>query len=273
MQKNDQDNIPHRSSIKSKVLFAVILIFILFVLYSAYFYYFGIVPEAVINLFDDAPLPQKEDRLLIFAPHPDDEVLAAGGLMALARQAGAEVKIIVVTDGNKHGLKSIRREETVGALSVLGIPRKSVIFWNYPDGELKQYTYELLKKISETLDAYGPTIMIFPSPADNHPDHSVLGAVLISYLRAANYEGTVLEYLVHFHYYPRPEGLYKDRHLLPPAILITGNRQWLKLVLPPAIINLKHKAILEHRSQLRVPLLRSLLLSFVRKNELFLRTE
>lgn len=254
-----------------KIKFAIGLAVVLFIFHSFYFYYLGIVPEAVMNLFDDASLPQKEDRLLIFAPHPDDEVLAAGGLMALAKQVGADVRIIVATDGNKRGLKNIRHQETKQAVSVLGIKPESVIFWDYPDAGLKQYAYELPRKISQVLDAYKPTIIVVPSPADNHSDHSVLGAVLMSYLKAGDYQAEVLEYLVHFRYYPRPEGLYKNRYLLPPVALITGDKQWLKLVLTPEIIDLKHEAILKYRSQLRVPLLRALLLSFVRKNELFLK--
>lgn len=231
------------------------------------------VSERAMNFFGDAPLPRKRDRLLIFASHPDDEVLAAGGLMALAKQVGAGVRIIIATDGNKRGLKSIRYQETKRAVSILGIEPKSVIFWNYPDAKLKQCVYNLPRKISQVLGDYKPTIVVIPSPADNHSDHSVLGAVLMSYLEVSGFQAEVLEYLIHFRYYPRPRGLYKNRYLLPPAALITNDKQWLKLVLPPEIINLKHEAILKYRSQLRTPLLRAPLLSFVRKNELFFRAK
>ena len=47
-------------------------------------------PEA---LFADA------QRLVVVSPHPDDEVLACGGLMALAAQAGVAITVISVTDG------------------------------------------------------------------------------------------------------------------------------------------------------------------------------
>ena len=44
-------------------------------------------------LFGDA------QRLVVVSPHPDDEVLACGGLMALAHQSGLRVMVVSVTDG------------------------------------------------------------------------------------------------------------------------------------------------------------------------------
>nr|MBP6330775.1 PIG-L family deacetylase [Dokdonella sp.] len=54
----------------------------------------------------DAPHPQIEidpcDRVLVLAPHPDDEVLATGGLIQQALAAGAALRVIVATDGDNN---------------------------------------------------------------------------------------------------------------------------------------------------------------------------
>src|SRR5690242_7448135 len=46
------------------------------------------------------PEPKPGDRLLIIAPHPDDEALAAGGVIQRAIARGARVRIVVLTDGD-----------------------------------------------------------------------------------------------------------------------------------------------------------------------------
>ena len=42
----------------------------------------------------------RDTRLLVFAPHPDDEVLAAGGLIQQVREAGGIVHVVYVTSGD-----------------------------------------------------------------------------------------------------------------------------------------------------------------------------
>ena len=43
-----------------------------------------------------------KDRLLILAPHPDDESLATGGLIQRAVKAGAKVRVLFATDGDNN---------------------------------------------------------------------------------------------------------------------------------------------------------------------------
>ncbi len=46
------------------------------------------------------PEPGPDDRILIFAPHPDDEVLGSGTYIQRAIKNGAEVKVVLMTNGN-----------------------------------------------------------------------------------------------------------------------------------------------------------------------------
>src|SRR2546428_6283181 len=89
-------------------------------------------------------LPPLGARLLVLAPHPDDEVLGAAGLIEAARRRGADVRVIVATDGgagpDKLGIgKDLAREreaETRRAVAALGLAPASVSFLRAKDGRL-----------------------------------------------------------------------------------------------------------------------------------------
>ena len=105
---------------------------------------------------EDYLLPWEFDRygrILIIAPHPDDEVLAAGGVIATALKSHtpSEIRIIVATNGDAsyisaflHGshtlgkydfrrLATIRQQESLSALVALGMSAEQVRFWGFPD--------------------------------------------------------------------------------------------------------------------------------------------
>lgn len=96
-------------------------------------------------------------RLLVVAPHPDDETLSAGGLMQRVRAAGGEVSVVYLTNGDGYpegvrfedrigsptardfrGYGGKRTEEAVAALASLGVARKQATFLGFPDGGLSQ---------------------------------------------------------------------------------------------------------------------------------------
>lgn len=96
-----------------------------------------------------------EGSIMIIAPHPDDETLATGGIIAQARQNGQEVHVVFVTLGDAfiwspvHSLSGylqdglgyrelgeIRRQEALEATGILGVPEENVIFLGFPDGGL-----------------------------------------------------------------------------------------------------------------------------------------
>ena len=102
--------------------------------------------------FPAMPAPQADQRLLIFAPHCDDEALGTAGLMRQARKAGADVNVVVITngDGFRVGVErefrelSVapadfvryayhRQDESRAAMGVLGVPSDHVTFLGYPD--------------------------------------------------------------------------------------------------------------------------------------------
>lgn len=78
-------------------------------------------------------------ELFVLAPHPDDEVLMAGALVAEARAKGERVVVAVMTNGDARCKVSglVREAETLAATEKLGVPRADVHFLGYPDGALE----------------------------------------------------------------------------------------------------------------------------------------
>lgn len=83
--------------------------------------------------------PESVD-VLIIAPHPDDEVLLAAGVMERAVKEGRRVAVILVTNGDYTCERDgyLRQAESVAALSSLGVPVGDVHFLGYPDGALSR---------------------------------------------------------------------------------------------------------------------------------------
>jgi LmbE family N-acetylglucosaminyl deacetylase len=136
------------------------------------------------------------DRVLILAPHPDDESIATGGLIQSARGAGARVRVIVLTDGDNNPWPqrwiekrwridaaarrrwgARRREEAYAALRILGLDAaEDAAFLGLPDmgltDLLMRNDQEIIRALRTQIDEFGPTMLIMPAVSDRHPDHS-----------------------------------------------------------------------------------------------------
>lgn len=107
-------------------------------------------------------------RVLVLAPHPDDEVFGCGGAIASHLRQGANVQVVVLTDGGKHGSIDVRVQECLAAAAILGYGTPD--FWNESDRFLvcsEQLTSRLVNLlVSEQID-----LLYAPSPWEVHPDH------------------------------------------------------------------------------------------------------
>lgn len=134
--------------------------------------------ERAVDALAPCPLPRQLElplnaRVLVFAPHPDDEVLGCGGTLALLGQRGCAVKVIVVTDGAGAGTlgpdaAEVRRRETLAALKVVGVDEAE--FMDEPDGGFRNSRSFEQRLIAE-LDRYRPDWLFIPSMLDYHRDH------------------------------------------------------------------------------------------------------
>jgi len=231
-----------------------------------------VLPQQAVHLLKDATLPQPGQKVLIFSPHPDDETIAAGGYIAEARQLGADVRIVLVTDGNKHHNEAVRYEEFKKATTILGVQESNLVFLGLPDGRLQEQDQTVLSlRLKEQIDLYNPDIIIYPYRQDFHPDHAVTGKIVSQLLAASSSKVIAFQYLVHYEFFfPHPRQFKPDLFLLPPARLVRFGNNWQKVMFPQSIENLKQQAIYSYKSQLSISLLKDLLLASIRQNELLI---
>ncbi|HVT12205.1 MAG TPA: PIG-L family deacetylase [Fimbriimonadaceae bacterium] len=216
------------------------------------------------------PAPRATDRILVVSPHPDDETIGAGGYLDQAAQAGATIRIVVATDGAKRGRSSTRYRETLSALSKLGVPAKDVIFLGYPDGRLSQQKTFQARLESISAD-FHPNIVIATHPNDTHPDHAAVGRAVDLLGQHSNHTVTAYFFVVHYPHYPQPDAYRPDEDEVPAPHLPDSVSHWEGLPLPDQIVQAKRDAVLEYHTQIlrRNPLRRGLLISFIRKSEIF----
>lgn len=139
------------------------------------------------------------DRLVVVAPHPDDEVLGAAGLMRRATAEGRSIRILSVSDGeashpgvpDARALAERRRRETGEALVRLGLDVE-VLHLGLPDGRVDRHRTEVAVALAELL---GPgTMCVAPWRHDGHPDHEASGAAAVAATEATG--ATLVEYPV-----------------------------------------------------------------------------
>jgi LmbE family N-acetylglucosaminyl deacetylase len=199
------------------------------------------------------------DRLLYFAPHPDDETLAGGGLIQKAAAIGAELCIFFLTNGDRNPwpqrvmekklfldararrLWGVRRQgESRAALDTLGAGGAAEMhFMSWPDQGITDFLMradeEAIEEIVNFIRTWKPTQIFTPAAEDTHPDHSaffVLLQLALDRLHARGIETKpTLSYLVHY----------------PKARL---NRDLRSLRLTPQEKALKAEAIQMHETQM-----------------------
>lgn len=215
-------------------------------------------------------LPAATDRILVVTPHPDDETIGAGGYLEEAVKVGATIRIVVATDGNKHGLKAVRHREIVEAVGKLGVPPDALTFLDYPDGHLSQQA-TFPGRLEEISKAFHPNIVIGTHQKDYHPDHAAVGRAIDALGQHSNHTLTAYYFVVHYHRYPQPDAYRPDDEEVPAPGLIDPVARWENLPLEEDAEKAKCAAVLEYHSQIlkKTPLRRGLLISFIRKNEVF----
>ncbi|MGE4554944.1 MAG: PIG-L deacetylase family protein [Candidatus Paceibacterota bacterium] len=229
-----------------------------------------VLPQGAISLIEEIEEIKHSDRILIFSPHPDDETLCCGGLISKAKKNGAEVFVVLVTDGNGRGLKTIRNEEFLKVMELFKIQKENIFFLNFGDKKLALVDPKVLEKsFEEVILKTQPTIVIFPVEEDNHKDHRITSEVLKTLLKNPhsfkNYQ-----YLIHHNYFPQPWGYHPYFYLLPPLKILKFNYHFKKLTLDLEEITLKKQAIYTYQSQLKTFPLKEILPSFIKLNELFI---
>lgn len=141
-------------------------------------------------------------KVLVLAPHPDDETIGCGGSLALHTEAGDPVKVVFLTNGakgdvsgetDKEAYVEMRQREAVDACAFLGVT--DLEFWSYEDRELAGSRGALLRMIDLFKD-FRPQLVYAPSPLEFHPDHRAACFLLCDAIRSCQADFDVAFYEV-----------------------------------------------------------------------------
>lgn len=127
-------------------------------------------------------------RVLVLAPHPDDESLGCGGTLHAYSRAGVPVRVVVLTDGRlgdpalrelregdpkrvrgELALSERRRAEALAAMRELGIAHHD--FLGARDGSLTEAVPDVAARLAAVISEWRPDIVMLPFVSDRHADH------------------------------------------------------------------------------------------------------
>jgi N-acetyl-1-D-myo-inositol-2-amino-2-deoxy-alpha-D-glucopyranoside deacetylase len=169
----------------------------------------------------ESPALSEQTRLLVIAPHPDDETIACGMLIQRVLAAGGEVHVLLLTagDNNPWPQRWLERRLTIrsddrqrwgrrrhselqSAIERLGVPTHALQALDWPDlgitNVLLTHADGAIATLADAVGAFQPTIIALPSLADRHPDHGA--AHVLIRLALALGQGSaarMLTYLIH----------------------------------------------------------------------------
>ena len=135
-------------------------------------------------------------KVLVFAPHPDDEIIGCGGTLArLAKQV--PVKVVLVTNGDggpdspDKGMGPLRVEEMKRAVQLIGITDLECM--HYPDGAF-QPDAAFTSRIQSLVQGFQPNWVFLPSSDDYHPDHVLVSESIAEAIQNASSVRALLFY-------------------------------------------------------------------------------
>jgi LmbE family N-acetylglucosaminyl deacetylase len=147
-----------------------------------------------VNKYNPAILWRPEGRrVVVLAPHMDDEVIGCGGTLYKHIQRGATVTVIYMTDGryggklpprptgerrgeHELGLVDTRKREALLAMETLGI--QDSIFLDAEDGQLSS-AQGLPDRVKQILESIAPDLVYLPFFLEEHPDHRAVTQILM----------------------------------------------------------------------------------------------
>ena len=193
----------------------------------------------------ESPLLMRErGRVVVVAPHPDDEILGCGGLLAALVQRSPEIRIITVSNGEASHpndpawtpalLAQARRAEQARGLARMGFDANCVLRLGLPDGAVGAHRASLMQHLRSNIVA--DDLVLTTWRHDGHPDHEATGDVVAQV--CAEQGGRLLE---------MPVWMWEWSYPADPRV------PWHRLrvfSLPPATLDVKVAALGEHTTQL-----------------------
>jgi LmbE family N-acetylglucosaminyl deacetylase len=141
------------------------------------------------------------NRVIVFSPHFDDDVIGCGGTLHKHARSGDELMIIYFTDGrqgdptfqDKGQLMRKRKEEAIEATRILGIKRH--LFLDEPETRLRPRK-EIIHRLSGLLKDFEPNIIYLPFFLDNHIDHLEVNRIFMKLVKHLSIQPNIAAYEV-----------------------------------------------------------------------------
>lgn len=146
--------------------------------------------------------------VLVVAPHPDDETLGCGGLIALLSGLGCPVRVLIVSDGTgSHprsrrypapALQALRAQESLTALRLLDVPPAAIRFLNFKDtavpGKGEVEFEEAVTLCRAEIADFRPGLIACPWRRDPHCDHRASWQIVQAAVSRASEPVRIIEY-------------------------------------------------------------------------------
>lgn len=148
-------------------------------------------------------LEQMHDKvILVFTPHPDDEVFGAGGTIALLNRNHNKVIVAIYTNDDKGSvdptmtrerLAEIRKQEEERSEAALGTPKENILWMGYEDGMLEYAPQpRLVEQTTEIIRRVRPDVILSVDPGDwytrwHKTDHRMAALNTVDAVRAAEF--------------------------------------------------------------------------------------
>jgi LmbE family N-acetylglucosaminyl deacetylase len=124
-------------------------------------------------------------RVLVLAPHPDDEAIGCAGTISQLSRAGATVTVVFLTDGDatigatsdQTTTASRRRDEAEAACRICGANAR---FLGHPDQALVTVVDELATQVHDLVTELDAEAVFVPWFLDGHPDHTAANRALVA---------------------------------------------------------------------------------------------
>lgn len=162
------------------------------------------------STWPELDLTRLPPRVVVVAPHPDDEVLGVGGLLHLSAEGGVSVVVVAVTDGEAshpgsptltpRQLTERRAAERVDALERLGVDAE-VLRLGLPDGGVAAAEGDLEASLRDVLRPTDWCIATWRG--DGHPDHEASGRAAVAATEAVG--ARLLEVPIWTWHWARPD--------------------------------------------------------------------
>jgi methionyl-tRNA formyltransferase len=167
-----------------------------------------LIEKARIGSATDLPPPRParfnsfRRRVLCVVAHPDDEILGVGGTLGRHAEAGGEVVVLILSEGEVEKLdgtprSETRRESAQAAADVLGI--RETLFYDFPDQRLDMVPIvELVKAIEDAVVRFRPHVVYTHHGGDANTDHQITFKATYASCRPMSRIGASVERLLTF---------------------------------------------------------------------------